>query len=185
MLNFICGGLIGDFIQCMFAVNQLCKLHNTKANLYVTDNPAFGGDRFKFPINKVYDDLLPVVIQQPYINTFEIYNGQTTELINLNNFRHSPLLYHECWTNFLQQTFNFKYEPPYQWINIKETNVQMEGKIIIHRSLKRHNVNFQLDQIVSDYKENLIFMSNDINEYISFPYYSVIPYYPVTNLIDF
>lgn len=185
MLNFIYGGLIGDFIQCMFAVNQLCKIHNTKANLYVTDNLSFGGDRFKFPIQKVYEDLLPVVSQQKYINTFEIFSNQTNQLINLNDFRKSPLLYHNNWTEFLQETFKFKYMPPYQWITINEVDKQFSDKIIIHRSLKRHLSTFPLKEIVDKNKDRLIFVSNDINEYKAFPFSNIIPFHQTTNLIEY
>lgn len=185
MLNFICGGLIGDFIQCMFAVNQLCKTHNTKANLYITDNLSFGGDRFKFSIEKTYDDLLPVVMQQTYINTFEIFYNQTNELINLNNFRKSPLLYHNNWTEFLQDTFKFQYTPPYQWINVKEIDNNFKEKIIIHRSLHRHATTFPYKEIVEKYKENLVFMSNDVNEYKAFPFANEIEYKQTTNLIEY
>lgn len=185
MLNFICGGLIGDFIQCLFAVKNICQIHQTKANLYVTDNPVFGGDRFIFPINKVYEDLLPVILQQPYIESFNIYQGQTNELINLNLFRKSPLLYHKCWTDFLQDTFKFQYQKPYQWVTINETNPTFDNMVIIHRSLKRQSPVFPWEKIVKENKGNIVFMSNNIHEYNNFPYKNDVPYHPVINLIDF
>lgn len=184
MLNFICGGLLGDFIQCLFAVKHLCQTHQVKANLYVTDNLWFGGDKFKYTIDKVFADLAPVVLQQEYINNFDIFNNQTNELINLNKFRQSPLLYHNNWTEFLQHTFNFTFTPPYQWVTIKETNQIFNDKILIHRSLKRHKPDFPFQQIINKYQNQLMFISHDINEYNAFPFKDQIQYYQTANLIE-
>lgn len=183
-INFIIGGLIGDFIQCLFAVKHLCKKHQAKANLYVTDDGRFGGDNFRFSISKVYSDLYPVIIQQDYINSFEIYQNQTQDLINLNNFRRSPYLYRGNWTELLQNTFGFTYENPYQWVTIKETNPELEGKILLHRSTRRHSQDFPFRQIIDKYREQIVFISNDPGEYESFPFKSEIQYYKTETLID-
>lgn len=183
-INFICGGLIGDFIQCLFAVKHLCEKHQSKANLYITDDRKFGGDEFRFPIDKVYSDLLPIILQQDYINTFEIYNNQTINLVNLNDFRKSPLLFKNNWTEFLQHTFDFTYNQPYQWVTVKEINPDFDGKILLHRSNRRHSYDFPFRQIIDKYKEKLVFISNDVNEYESFPFKSEIPYYKVDTLLD-
>lgn len=184
MLNFICGGLIGDFIQCLFAVKHLCQANQVKANLYVTDNLLFGGDRFKYSIDRVYSDLAPVILQQEYINSFDIFKNQTNQLINLNMFRKSPLLFRNNWTEFLQHTFNFTFNPPYQWVTINETNDVFNDKILIHRSLKRQQPNFPFQQIIDKHKDQLVFISNDVNEYNAFPFKDQIPYHQTHNLID-
>lgn len=183
-LNFICGGLIGDFIQCLFAVKHLCVKYNTKARLYVTDNTHYGGDRFKYHIDKVFSDLYPVIIQQEYINEFDVFNNQTNELINLNNFRKSPLLYHNNWTEFLQHTFGFVFNPPYRWVIIKETNPEFENKILIHRSLKRQKPDFPFQDLINKYGDRLVFISNEPKEYDTFPFKSQIPFYRVNTLIE-
>ena len=144
----------------------------------------FGGDKFKYPIEKVYNDLAPVVLQQEYINSFNIFNNQTNELINLNSFRQSPLLYHNNWTEFLQHTFNFTFKQPYQWVTIQETNTEFTDKILIHRSLKRQKHDFPFQEIIDKYKNDLIFISNDVNEYNGFQFKNQVQYHPVNSLIE-
>lgn len=183
-INFVGGGLIGDFIQCLFAVKNLCEEHQSKANLYITDDCRLGGDQFRFPLHKVYSDLAPILEQQEYINTFKIFENQTDDFINLNDFRKSPLLFRANWTEFLQHTFNFTYKPPYQWISVKETNPEFEGKVLLHRSPRRHSDNFPFEEIIEKYKERIVFISNDPNEYESFPFKSQLPYYKVDTLLD-
>lgn len=188
MLNFICGGLLGDFIQCLFVVKNLCQIHNTKANLYITNNLSFGGDTFMFNIEQTFNELYPIIKQQTYIHDFRIYteSGQNpTNLINLNLFRQSPKLFHNCWSDILQSTFNFQTQSPYQWVSITDVIPDYANKVIIHRSMKRHNLQFPWKQIISQYGNDLIFITNNVNEYINFQHKNDVKHIYVENLFEF
>lgn len=186
MINFVCGGLLGDFIQCLFAVKQICEVKNEKANLYITNQPEHGGDKFKYTIDIVYEELLPILIKQNYIQNFEIYQNQTKDFINLNNFRKSPLLYKNNWTEFLQSSFDFSYKPPYKWISIESSDSKFKDKILIHRSMKvqRQTPNFPFQKLIDKYGDKLVFISNEPKEYDSFPFKSQIPFHRVNNLSE-
>ena len=42
MINFFGGGMMGDFIQTLYAVKNICQQKNDKANLYIGKQEMFG-----------------------------------------------------------------------------------------------------------------------------------------------
>lgn len=199
--NFIMGGKLGDFIQSLYAVKNICKQNNTKANLYLCD---IG---WEFGINNTYAELYPIVMQQDYINSFnilaensytldpvqtphqnspiEIHDIQIKEqgYIDLGEYIRSPLLYRACWSELYSNLYNFPIEGAYGWIKYDGLDLTLKNRILIQRkAATRTNDLFPYEQIVEEYGEKLLFVSSNENDYNVFPYKSKVEFRKVTTL---
>lgn len=184
-INFIACGMMGDFIHSLAVVKNICERDNAVANIYLSDAyHLYGGDRWRFPIEKVYADVCALIIRQDYINTFTILPNNIiltqseTPYINLNSWRKSIMFdhskhgfYFRSWTTFLSDYYGYDIKSPYGWISLPDSHL-MKDKIIIHRSLHRHNPSFDWEALLSDIEEEIIFLTCSQKEYDSFPFKS-------------
>ena len=200
--NFIMGGKLGDFLHAMFAVKQICNSKKIKANIYMYD---IG---WEFGIKNTHSELLPIMLQQDYVNSFsileecEIAAVQTPEnntpikvlnekilsegFIDLGGYIRSPWLYKACWSELYSKTFDFPISSEYSWISYKKTNPELEGKVLIHRRNNQIRVNhdFPYSQILEEYKDRIIFISGNEKDYEAFEYKSNIPFMKMVTLDD-
>ena len=193
-------GKLGDFLHAMFAVKHICYNNNIKANVYIYD---IG---WEFGINNTYNELLPIMLKQNYINSFNILESYEVEpiqtqdynspirvhddklisegYIDLSGYIRSPLLYSACWSDLYSNTFNFKINPEYKWIDYDKINPDLYGKILIQRKANvMRNALFPYNDIINHYgKENIIFISSTEQDYNEFLYKDGIEFYKVTSL---
>jgi hypothetical protein len=196
------GGKLGDFLHAMFAVKQICVNKKIKANIYMYD---IG---WEFGIKNTYSELLSIMLKQDYVNSFNILESceidpiQTAEnnkpvkvldekllfegFIDLGNYIRSPWLYKACWSELYSKTFNFPISKDYSWISHEKINEELKGKVLIHRRNNpiRLNHDFPYDQIIDQYKERLLFVSGNENDYESFQYKNKVPFLKVVTLED-
>jgi hypothetical protein len=59
-IQYICGGLLGDFIQSLSIPYEKFKRTGRRANIYLAD--GFGGDNFRFGLQNTYNDILHVFL---------------------------------------------------------------------------------------------------------------------------
>lgn len=180
-LDFIATGRMGDFIQALFAVKNICDKHKTDANIYITDKiDPFGGDIWNLGLEKAYQDIKDLIMQQPYINKFEIlpdnFNGP---YINLNNWRQG--VYDDCirdgyysrsWSEFLSTEYKFIIPENYPWLQTRRDD-DLKDTLVIHRSLHRHNPNFFWKGIINTYKaaeRDILFLTCSQQEWDEFPF---------------
>lgn len=194
------GGKLGDFLHAMFAVKQLCLNNDTKANIYMYD---IG---WEFGIENTHAELYPIMINQDYVKSFNILNDyeidpvQTPEkntpiivkdnkileegYIDLGSYIRSPWLYKTCWSEIYSKTFNFDIREEYSWIQYNKIDHTLNGKVLIHRRNNpvRINHDFPYNQILEEYKDNLVFISSSENDYLSFEYKDQVPFLKVNTL---
>lgn len=174
MINFLSGGMMGDFIQTLYVVKNICQERNDKANLYLVNE----GDIWKHGIQKAYNDLEQLIKFQPYINSFQIKTKELAEpYINLNDWRLLAASNHAkkdsydiCWSDLLFQFYQFNISKRYQWLNAVHPNIISRRKIVIHRSVHRHNNNFPWQYITSDISHRFLFLTSYPIEYSKFPF---------------
>lgn len=174
-LNYIVGGLIGDFIHCMYVI--MCKYEATgyKGNLYITDDRNWGGDIFRRPIHQTYDELYDIVKAQSYIEKFSIYKNESID-INLNDWRKSSLLFGNSWLELLSHV----YKTPLlekTWITLDDswTDPKYKDVILIHRANRRFVPGF-IELIEPILKSNrCMFVTCDKGEYDVFPLKHLLP----------
>lgn len=195
------GGKLGDFLHTIFAIKNICKKENKKANLYMYD---IG---WEFGIENTYSELLPIMMQQDYINSFNILHNyeidpvQTPEnntpvkvyddkllkegFIDLGGYIRSPWLYKACWTEIYSRTFDFPIPEDYNWIKYNNVNEDLINKVLIHRRYNpvRMNNEFPYSKIIEEYNEDIVFISSSEKDYEQFPY-KQIPFYKIKTLED-
>jgi ADP-heptose:LPS heptosyltransferase len=166
ILNFTAGGLMGDFINSLYAAKNLCEIHNKKANIYLNN----AGEGFRYGIQKAYDDLYELVINQPYINDFQVEIKETENSIKLHSWRnqaHSEFNnggYKSSWSEIFSQHYSFNIPKEYKWIYLDEFNEEYRDCVLIHRSNRRINPKYDYSQLIDEcnkYNQNVCFLICD------------------------
>ena len=194
------GGKLGDFLHAMFAVKHICKENNIKANIYMYD---IG---WEFGINNTYSELKPIMLNQDYVNSFNILENYELDkeqrpeknspikiydeillsdgYIDLGSYIRSKWLYKTCWSDLYSKTFNFSISEEYSWIKHNKIDEKILGKILIHRRNNpvRMNNDFPYEEILEKYKDNILFISSSDKDYEAFPYKENIPFLKVNTL---
>ncbi len=177
-INFIAGGMMGDFIHSLYVVKNICEKRGCKANLYLTDS----GDKWKKGLLTAHADLEALVMAQPYINRFRTGFGDLNEAqcYNLNNWRQAVATTHsttgkydKCWSEVLSQYYGFEIPKEHAWLEpkmkvsdgLKETNY-----VVIHRSKHHHNSAFPWENIIHSIQKQIVFLTSDISEWEAFPF---------------
>lgn len=142
-INFIASGLLGDFIQSLYTIKNVCRREHAIANLYLAS--GHGGDDWRFGPERAYNDLKSLITQQPYINRFELLETRPDTYINLNDWRIRAANdfvtkgeYPTCWSELLSQEFHFSIPTDdYKWITAP-TTPEFQDVVLVHRSYHRH-----------------------------------------------
>lgn len=181
IINFISSGRTGDFIHCLSVVKNICEKSQAKANIYLTDKARFyGGDTWSLGVNRAHQDLINTVTSQPFVNKFEVLEKYLNEpYINLNIWRDVVMKNYNThgffsinWSDFLSQCYKFEISKPYKWINIDKVDADTKDKVVIHRSLQRHNNLFNWKKIIEEIEDEIIFITCSPIEWQSFPFKS-------------
>lgn len=97
------GGRFGDFMHSLVVCDYLYKFYSKKVNLYI-GNVNDEVDHFWNGPEYTRNDLLSVMLKQPYINSFEVYAGQQMDFY-LSSFRTSIHIDKCGWTDLFLKTF--------------------------------------------------------------------------------
>ena len=95
MFNYRIGGLLGDFFNCLSVPKRIYDLTGEKADIYICDHEK---EPFKYGLNKTYNDLKPILLSQPYIESFKIYNNEHID-IDMIDFRYLRKTHHRYCIN--------------------------------------------------------------------------------------
>jgi hypothetical protein len=166
-INYICGGKLGDLLHCIFVIFCEYQLSHRKGRLLLTEDAAFGSDKFGHNLYDTYQELYDIITQQSYIKSFEIYQDQRID-VNLNEFRKYKDLYKKTWLESLSLCFKVPLiETP--WIQFPTINEKYKDIVLIHRSVIRHYGDFisLLEIIINN--NNCLFLTSNIKEYEAFP----------------
>lgn len=117
---------MGDLIHELYVVANTPGRHD----LFITDDRRLHSDGFIHPLPQTLNELAPVLMQQPYVNSLGFYTGGVTEnvtnrdgfvvdnadeFINLNMWRRKA--YSDNWTVLLSKMFNVPIVPG-PWISV-------------------------------------------------------------------
>lgn len=94
MISYLFGGRLGDFIHGLVIPSYIYDQTGEKAHIYLSNQ----GDAFTAGIERTFNELIPVMAQQPYVASFEMYDGQTID-IDITRFRQCPNIETQCWTD--------------------------------------------------------------------------------------
>lgn len=186
VINFCAGGLMGDFIHSLSACKNICKSENAIANLYITD--GYLADPFRYGVQKAFDDIQDLICYQDYIGYFSIMpDGFDEPMINLNQWRkevHQTYRklggYNKCWTELLAGTFNYT-PSTYSWLSAPAIDFNTNGRVVIHRSMSRHN-SILYDPFIESLNERPVFLTTNVEEYNNFKYKDISDPYVVPTI---
>jgi hypothetical protein len=158
---YLIGGMFGDFIQSLSVINENFYETGRKGMLYISEQ----GDYFRNGLINTYNDTYPVIINQPYIHDFKIYNNELID-INLNTWRTSPNLYKQNWYHIYKQTYNVEWGKR-KWLNI-HLDDKWKDKVVINTTSYRWAYNIEFKLLKKLYGDNLLFISSDKNQHLFF-----------------
>jgi hypothetical protein len=171
-MNFLLGGRTGDLIHALY----VAKNYPGKHNLYITDRRDLHSDGFALGLEKTYEELKPILNNQDYVNSFEIYTNQPFDE-NLSLWRRYA--YSASWTQLLSNTFNVPAVGG-RWINVNKKE-GVESKVIIHCSINPDRRG-HWGTLVDKYEGQTLFIGSQ-KEYETFGY--KMDFYEPTDLHDF
>ena len=160
-INYIGGGRLGDFILSLSVINEMFYKTGRKACLYLSNK----GDTFSFGLEKSYKDIYDLIISQPYISSFHIYDNQSVD-IDLTLWRQSPLLYVKNWFHIYSNTYNVEWGQ-HKWLSLPILN-EYENIILISTNSYRFPKFIDFKNIHERYNEKIMFISQDIEYYTDF-----------------
>jgi len=178
-INYLSGGLLGDFIDQLSIIKENYLLTGKKGNLYLVDNnyppDSFPMDwqykpsyqlNWRYGIDDVYNDIKDLILKQDYILSFNIYKGEKlSSFIHLSAWRNSPLLYKSSFYDIYKSTYNIEWAS-HKWIDLPVNNDYKEF-ILISTSFRRFNYNYNFKNL-KKYNRKILFITTDIREYNSF-----------------
>ncbi len=161
-VNYISGGLLGDFINQLSVINELFYITGRKGNLYISNNIA---DQFRFGVEIAFNDTKQIILLQKYINKYEIYNNQIIN-INLSSWRNSNLLYKTTWNEIFKTTYNIDWGKR-KWITLPKDKF-WNNIVLISMSSYRFPTNTDFKKLIEKYGENILFVTQSKNDYQNF-----------------
>lgn len=187
-IDFVVGGRMGDFFQVLYVVQQYYEQTGKKGNVYITNDLQYGGDEFTRPLEQLYVELLPLMKEQEYINKFEIFNYQTNDFINLNDWRLPQNLKVENfpWVDMFTKVYLKKFNnlTHKAWIKFPRIAPNFKDVVVIHRAHYRITENeINWEQLIED--NNCVFVGFDKIQYENFPYKHMLPFYKMSDLSEF
>jgi len=166
-IKFSSGGMMGDFIHSLYAVKNICEQKGAKADVCLSP----GGDTWKYGIQKAYEDCRSIVLEQPYVASFNV-GPAGPGAIDLGFWRGSVAdthartgSYDKCWSQVLSETYGFPLPAKYKWMETGGQDQRTKGKVLIHKSMHRNNPAFPWSKMFANPKEDVLFITSNLDEW--------------------
>jgi hypothetical protein len=181
--RYIAGGKLGDFIYQLSVIKYNYDNFVKKGILYLSNI----GDPFTFSLEKTYEDTKDLIMKQPYIEEYTIYNNQKYD-INLSRWRNNIKDQNELnWIELYKRTFDINWGKNI-WLDNIENDTSLNNTILISHSQIRYNdnIDFNFIENLQKNKKSIFFICFDINEYNKFliKYNVSIPVIICKNIMD-
>ena len=181
--RYIAGGKLGDFIYQLSVIKYNYDNFVKKGILYLSNI----GDPFTFSLEKTYEDTKDLIMKQPYIEEYTIYNNQKYD-INLSRWRNNIKDQNELnWIELYKRTFDINWGKNI-WLDNIENDTSLNNTILISHSQIRYNdnIDFKFIENLQKNKKSIFFICFDINEYNKFliKYNVSIPVIICKNIMD-
>lgn len=116
-------GKLGDFILQLSVINENFIKTGRKGILYLGNQIDLSCS-----IEKTYSDSYSLIMKQPYILDYQIWNDEAFD-INLSSWRQNYLLYKTTWYGIFKSQYQVEWGK-HPWLTVKK-NRQFEDKIVI------------------------------------------------------
>jgi hypothetical protein len=162
-IKYVCGGLLGDFINSLSVPLEYFKLNGRRATIYLAH--GFDSDHFRYGLEKAYSDLFNTISSQFYIKEFKIYSGEIFD-VNLNLWRKSNKLLKENLYQVYKSTYNIDWGKD-KWLNVRYDE-KWEDKTVVNTTAFRFPDNVDFHELYNKYSDKMIFVSDQKSEYSFF-----------------
>lgn len=166
-ITYISGGFLGDFIHQLSVINEKYLETGRKGVLYITDKV---GEMFRHGVQTAFQDTYPFIIKQVYIEDYKIHNGEPYD-INLSQWRSSSLLFKTDWNSIFKHEYGVNWGA-HPWLTINDPvsiPANVDGKVLFCCSTVRFPNYINFHKLFVTYgKENIIFITQNMNEYMIF-----------------
>ena len=161
-ITYVSGGLLGDFINQLSIIQETYQKTGRKGFLFVSDR----GDKFRFGLQKVYDDTKEFVKAQEYIYEYKIHRGEVYD-IDLSEWRNSSHLYRGSLATIFENTYKVPWGK-HKWLSWK-TDSYYTDKILVSYSTRRENRQINYTDLFKQFPaDKLVFVTMDMTEYAFF-----------------
>jgi len=180
---YISGGKLGDFIHQLSIIKYNYDNFGKKGILYLADI----GDKFLLDLEKTYNETKDIILKQPYIYDYQIYNNQKYD-INLSKWRSNIIINTNLnWKQIFKKTYDVNWAST-KWIDNLEKDISLSNTILLTHSRTRYNNNIDFNIITNLLEQNnkIYFICFDINEYNDFiiKYKIIIPVILCNNILE-
>jgi hypothetical protein len=160
-ISYICGGLLGDFVQALSVVQENFLKTGKRGVIYLSNDK--GGDTFKNGIEKTYEDIKDVVLNQVYIFDFSIYTNQKYD-INLNDWRDSYAYWNGyCWYGIYKEVYGVEWGT-HPWLTVP-LDTSWQDKVVINTVSYRFPTRINFNELYESHGSSMIFVGYNKDEY--------------------
>lgn len=170
-VNVLMGPKLGDFLHSLVVPAFYYRMFGKKTNLYI--NEVF--DTWANPLEDTYKELYPIIMNQDYINSFEIFDKNKHRIDHdLNQFRYNRLIYtRPFWAVFLHSAFMNNPVIPKNFITLKvDPDYTYKDYLLVHRKDGRFEWNDftekQYLNVMNKFEKKLFIAFNE-HDYDKFP----------------
>ena len=165
-INYLVGGMFGDFIHSLSVVNEYFYKMGRKGNIYISNK----GDSFRFGLENTYKDTYDTLIKQPYIKSYLIYNYNNIH-IDLTAWRDDlfTVLDNNSICNW-GHVYNKKYDVAWgshKWLETP-INDKYKNTVFINTTSYRWGSNLDFNLLYTKYGNDIIFIGSDETHYNEF-----------------
>ena len=169
-IRYINGGMFGDFIHSLSVIQEKYYETGRKGVLFISD--GYGGDRFRFGMQKAFEDTFEIISNQNYIYSYAIYHPETDGHIdiNLNDWRNSHHLFRDNWWHIYNGTYNVSWGK-HPWITLPLNGIKdpkWENKVVVNTVPYRHSAYLNFQEIYQRYGNDLVFITMDSSHHQHF-----------------
>jgi hypothetical protein len=163
-ITYVAGGMFGDFIQSLSVVCEKFYETGRKGVLYLSNH----GDKFRNSLEDTYQDTYSVIISQPYIHSYSIYENENFDF-NLTKWRNNPMIYNSSfvrdnnWYDVYKYTYAVEWGK-HKWLLVNNDETWKE-RIVINTTSYRWPKNIDFQNLYQRFGQDLLFISATPSEY--------------------
>jgi hypothetical protein len=163
-ITYVAGGMFGDFIQTLSVICEKFYETGKKGVLYLSNY----GDKFRNSLESTFQDTYSVIISQPYIFSYSIYQTEKFDF-NLTKWRENKFIYDDSmdtpnnWYDVYKYTYGIEWGK-HKWL-VLNNDETWKNRIVINTTSYRWPNNIDFQKLYERYGEDLLFISASPNEY--------------------
>lgn len=167
---------MGDFIHSLILPKYVFDKTGECFNIYITNHAK---ETFASGLETSYNELVPIVSEQKYVNDFQIWNDEHID-IDLTTFRNFENLFTTSWNEFYLWNYighNIEIPFNYSWIDLKKDNT-FKDVLLINRNYKPYagpGIEDHYLNYIKAYKGRVYFICSYIDQYTSSPLNDLVP----------